>query len=614
MCFENLPIVFDEAGVPSLDENRGFGTSNGPRPPSTQDLAPDEAPGKEFVIDPVTRVAGALAFHTTVDLDERRVSTAHTQAVLFRGYELILRGRDPLEAIHISSRACGVCGGVHSTCSSMALEMSFDVTPPPLAVIARNLAEAAELLYDHCLHLFLLAGPDYSAEMVSRTNPGLWKRAQRSAAPNARIHGKVTIGEIMSGLNALRGEFVTEALEVTRAGREIVSLIYGKYPHPSAVVPAGLGTVLDRGTLNQVLARMVRLLDYAKKVATLWDDLIEFFYAADPAYRQVGVRPTNLISTGMWDEPDLYDADYRNADVWGAGRLCPPGAVVDGQLRTTQLRQVNLGIEEFVDHSFYDRWANDDGVTTAPDGAPLSPFHPWNKRTLPRPEATDWKGRYSWATAPRWDREPMESGPLARQWITVASGQVDTEFLSTTPGQLHITVPKSELPETVITWHVPDVVNAFERIRARSTHVAYCLMAGYTFLLRAFDAFRSGTTDMAVPFEVTDGVGVGFWEAGRGSLTHYCHVEDGRLANYQILTPSTWMASPRDPWGVPGPYEQAVLNTPLLEEVDDADDFVGIDILRTVRSFDPCLPCAVHLHTGAGTIVRDATSCACGAE
>src|SRR3970282_135020 len=107
-----------------------------------------------------------------------------------------------------------------------------------------------------------------------------------------------------------------------------------------------------------------------------------------------------------------------------------------------------------------------------------------------------------------------------------------------------------------------------------AVHTAYCLMTAYTFALRALDYLREGETTMATPYEVRDGIGVGFWEGGRGSLTHYCVVEDGRLANYQILTPSTWMASPQDPWGVPGPYEEAVLHTPLLEEIGDPADFV----------------------------------------
>src|SRR5207245_9988768 len=131
----------------------------------------------DFHIDPVTRVAGALAFHACVDLENDVITDAHSEAVMFRGYEVILRGRDPLEAIDISSRACGVCGGVHSVCSSMALEMAFGVAPPPLAIIARNVAEAAELLYDHCMHLFLLAAPGLSVALVRTSNPGPWQAA-----------------------------------------------------------------------------------------------------------------------------------------------------------------------------------------------------------------------------------------------------------------------------------------------------------------------------------------------------------------------------------------------------------------------------------------------------
>ena len=612
MCFENLPIVFDDQGRARLDGPLEIGLDNR-RPRSA---APPTPPRPEravsFRADPVTRVAGALAFSADVDLENRRVGRAYSEAVMFRGYELILRGRKPLEAIDISSRACGVCGGVHSTCAAMALESLAGIVPPPLAMVARGLASAAELLYDHCLHLFLLAGPDYSEVMVRRTTPGLWSLAERSLAPRAATHGKITVAEIMTGLNPLEGTLYLEALEVTRTAREVVSLIYGKYPHPSAVTAAGLGTRLDHSTLNQVLARMVRLLDYAKRVAALWDDLVEFFYEADPGYREVGVRRSNLIATGMWDDPEAYDALYGHADEWGSRRLAPPGAVVDGRLRTSRLRQLNVGIEEFVAHSFYEEW--DTGavaVKAAPDGVPLSPFHPWNKTTTPRPERREWKERYSWATEPRWDREPMEGGPLARQWVAATLGTVQTSFLSSGSGALDITIPKGTLPELVVHWDVPQVANALERNRARAVHVPYCLMVAYTYLLQAFDYLGKGETAMSRPFTVRDGVGVGFWEGGRGVLTHHCVVEDGRLANYQILTPSTWMASPRDPWDIPGPYEEAVANTPILEEVTSEDEFVGIDILRAVRSFDPCLPCAVHVSAGGVRSVHDATTCAC---
>lgn len=615
MCFENLPVRFDENGRPQLVGADGYGLD---RPPRNVSAAPLGGPPRDgtvdFSIDPVTRVAGALAFHTTVDLTERRVTSARSEAVLFRGYELILRGRDPLEAIEISSRACGVCGGVHSTCAAMALEMIYGTVPPPLGLVARNLAEAAELVYDHCLHLFLLAGPDYSQQTVQRTNPTQWRHAERTPAPNAAVHGSRTIGDIMARLNPLTGALTREALEVTRSAREIISLVYGKYPHPSAVIPGGVTVPFDRTLLNQVLARVVRLLDFAKKTATVWDDLVEFLYEVEPRNREVGVRRTNLLSTGIWDDPQVYDASYDNLDRWGAARLSPPGAVVDGELRTSRLTQIVAGMEEFVSHSYYDDWAADSPFTHAPDGTPISPYHPLNKQTLPRPDADGWRDRYSWSTAPRWDRVAMESGPLARQWMTVMAGTAQTEFMHIGAGTIELHVPEGTLPAMELQWRLPRVINALERNRARAFHVAYCLMAAYQYLLRGFDQLRLGATETSAPFTPRDGVGIGIWEAGRGTLTHHGVVEDGVLTNYQILTPSTWMASPRDPWDVPGPYEEAAVATPILEEFDDPADFVGIDLLRTIRSFDPCLPCAVHLHTGGDTIVRDATTCACGTD
>lgn len=111
-------------------------------------------------------------------------------------------------------------------------------------------------------------------------------------------------------------------------------------------------------------------------------------------------------------------------------------------------------------------------------------------------------------------------------------------------------------------------------------------------------------------------MGVGFWGAGRGWLTHHVEMDDGVVKNYQILTPSTWNASPQDPWGNPGPYEEAALNTPILENTGDPDRFRGVDILRSIRSFDPCMPCTTHMHVdGADRVVTtEVNTCACGVE
>jgi hydrogenase large subunit len=616
MCFKNLPIEFDAHGRARLrDDSQGrpFAVQS-PGADTVLDALAQGAHLREFDIDPVTRVAGALSFHTVIDLDRRRVVEARTEASLFRGYEVILRGRAPTDAIDISSRACGVCGGVHAVCAAMALEMTFGVVPPPLAVIARNLGEAAELVYDHTLHLFLLAGPDYSEVVVRRTDPALWEAAQRARAPGVEFHGVGSVGDIMRGLNPLHGALYLEALGITRSAREIASLMLGKYPHPSTIFPGGLGIAPSAEVFNAVLGRIVRLLDYAKKVAAIWNDLIEFFLAERPEYRRIGERPANLICTGIWDDPEAYDATFARASEWGERRLVTPGVIVGGELRTTSLADLNLGIEEFVDHAYYKRWEGD-RFPTDPRGAPLSPFHPWNKQTVPDPTKRSWKDKYTWGTAPRWDRETMECGPLARHWVTAVAGKLQNEFIRAVSGGLEIDLPKGELPATTLRWRIPDRPNALERNRARAYHVAYCGMAAYTFLLKAFEHVRLGRTAMSAPYTVArDAVGVGMWEAGRGMLTHHVVVEGGRIANYQIVTPSTWMASPRDPFGVPGPYEEAVLNTPLLEELTRPEDFTGIDILRAIRSFDPCMPCTVHLHAGGLVLQRDATSCACGLE
>jgi hydrogenase large subunit len=615
MCFKNLPIEFDPHGQPYLrDDKAGFAIEAADDHDSLMEAIGRSANVRDFSIDPVTRVAGALAFHLKVDLESRSILDARAVSTLFRGYEVILQGRTPTEAIDISSRACGVCGGVHATCAAMGLEMAFGVAPPPLAIIARNLGEAAELLYDHTLHLFLLAGPDYSERMVRQTNPDLWRKAENSPAPNAAWHGQRTIGDIMQGLNPLSGKLYLEAIHITRLAREVASLMLGKYPHPSTIIPAGLGTQISAETFNQVLGRIINLLDYAKKAALLWDDLINFFLETNPDYAQVGRGPANLICVGIWDDPELYDASYVNCNSWGEQRQVTPGILIDGQLRTTRLTDINLGIEEFVEHAFYEQWAGDT-FATDPLGGPLSPYHPWNKQTIPRPEPRSWKERYSWSTAPRWDREVMESGPLARHWITAVAGKVQTEFIESHPAGLNIHLPRGQQPALTLNWKIPAFPNALERNRARAYHLSYCCMVAYTNLLKGFEYLRLGHTQMAAPFTIPEeGLGVGFWEAGRGALMHYAHIQEGKLSNYQILTPSTWMASPHDPFGQPGPYEAAALNTPILEEVNDPADFKGIDILRSIRSFDPCMPCAAHMMVGDQLIVRDATSCACGVE
>jgi hydrogenase large subunit len=632
MCFKNLPIEFDAAGNATLKPGvaNPYTYVETPAPTPIED---DPARMRELFqrngavrrvdFDPVTRVAGALAFHTVVDLDSRQVLETASMATLFRGYEVILKGRDPRDAIFISSRACGVCGGVHATAAALACEMAFDIKPPPMGVVARNLLLSVEYLYDHPIHLSLLAGPDFSEPAVRETNPEIWERALNTRAPSRAVHGYEFISDIMTDLTPLTGKLYLEGLHYTRVAREAYVLIGGKYPHPQTVVPGGVSTTIDQSDLNEIMLRVIQYFDYGRKTVGIWNDIVEFFYEVNPKYRDVGSRPKNMIEPGQWDDPYVYDAKFSTADDWGRARWAPAGVLVDGELVTNSLQMMNAGVEEFVEHAFYDDWTGPGHeehykFKTDPAGNPLSPYHPWNKETIPKPGGTNWKEKYSWSTAPRWDRQAMETGAYSRLWVAAVSPNYQHgRFIHPTGTSLQVELPKAKL-NGPIEWHVPQAWGAFERDRARAYCILYTAAIAYDNLLLAQDLLRKGGPDAktSTKFKVPQDyrIGAGLWGAGRGYLTHHMVMDKGLIENYQILTPSTWMASPKDPFGNPGPYEEAVLATPLLENYEKPEDFKGIDVLRAIRSFDPCMPCTTHIHTDDRTISREIITCACGAD
>ncbi len=624
MCFRNLPVEFDSEGNAHLREGVANpyeyeSVSLEERAAKLKEIAAKNGQIRDVDFDPVTRVAGALAFHSTVDLASRKVLDTNSVATLFRGYEVILRGRDPRDAAFISSRACGVCGGVHSTAAALAIEMALDIRPPPLGIVVRNLLLSCEYLYDNPMHLFVLAGPDFSESLVRDTNPEIWEKAQRAPARFSQLHGYRTIGEIMTDLNPLSGKLYLEALEMTRVAHEAFVLIGGKYPHPETVIPGGVSTTITTTTFSEFYLRIQQFFDYAKKCIGVWDDIYDFMYDCNPDYQQCGALSPTMLDFGQWDHEDHYDASYANCNEWGVQRWSTPGAVVDGKLVTTRLTDLNVGFEEFVSHSYYEEW-KDYPFRTDPLGAPLSPYHPWNKTTIPRPGAQNWKDRYSWSTTPTWDRHTFEAGAYARIYISALAQKLpQSDFFESTGHSLRLNIGKgAKLPAMQLEWKIPKVWNAFERNRARAYAVGFNLMVTMENWVRALDLQKRGETRVHTPFEIPRNgqhIGVGFWGAGRGLLGHWCVIEDGLLANYQICTPSTINACPKTPWGEPGAYEASVLNTPILEtNFTDEKDFKGIDILRSIRSFDPCMPCTTHVMVeGTDRVVtREVTTCACG--
>jgi hydrogenase large subunit len=578
----------------------------------TREQAP--APSKQLVEmswDPITRIVGSLGIYTKIDFNERKVVECHSTSSIFRGYSLFMQGKDPRDAHFITSRICGICGDNHATCSVYTQNMAYGVQPPNVAEWILNLGEAAEYMFDHCLYQDNLVGVDFCEQMVRETNPSVLEKAEKTQAPHAAEHGYRTIADIMRALNPFSGEFYRESLQMSRMTREKFCLMEGRHVHPSTLYPGGVGTVATVQVFTDYLVRLMKYVEFMKKVVPMHDDLFDFFYEALPGYEQVGQRRVLLGCWGSFQNPDVCDYDYRHMAEWGRAMYVTPGVVVDGQLVTTSLVDINLGIRILLGSSYYEDWENEQiFVDRDPLGNPVDRRHPWNQTTIPRPQKRDFDGKYTWVMSPRWydartgDYLALDTGggPIARLWATALAGLVDIGgYVKATGQSVKIRLPKTALkPEVEFEWKIPRWSNAIERDRARTYFQAYAAAAALYFMEKALDEVRAGHTKTWNDFTVPDdAIGCGFHEAVRGVLSHHLVIRDGKIANYHPYPPTPWNASPRDVYGTPGPYEDAVQDTPIFEE-NDRDHFKGIDIMRAVRSFDPCLPCGVHMYLGDG--------------
>lgn len=575
-----------------------------PPPPST----PTQL--VEMSWDPITRIVGSLGIHTKLDFANRRVAECHSTSSIFRGYSVFMKGKDPRDAHFITSRICGICGDNHATCACYAQNMAFGCHPPAMAEWIINLGEAAEYMFDHNLYQDNLVGVDYCERMVRATNPGVYARAEKTPAPHAGLHGCSTVADIMKSLNPFEGSYYLQALEMSRLTREMFCLMEGRHVHPSTLYPGGVGTVPSVQLFNDYLVRLLKYVEFMKRIVPLHDDLFDFFYEALPGYEEVGRRRVLLGCWGSFNNPDVCDYRYETMTDWGRAMYVTPGVVVDGELITTDLVEINLGLRILLGSSFYDDWQDRETfVTHDPLGNPVDQRHPWNQTTSPKPQKRDFSGKYTWVMSPRWhdkrtgDLLPLDTGggPLARLWTTALAGKVDLGYVKATGNSVKIYLPKTiGLRDLELEWKVPRWSNALERNRARTYFQAYAAAAALFFLEKAQGELNAGRLATSVEYKVPqDGIGCGFHEAVRGVLSHHVVIRDGKIANYHPYPPTCWNASPRDSNGVPGPYEDAIQNTPLFEE-NGPETFKGIDIMRAVRSFDPCLPCGVHMYLGAG--------------
>jgi hydrogenase large subunit len=389
-------------------------------------------------------------------------------------------------------------------------------------------------------------------------------------------------------------------------------LMEGRHVHPSTLYPGGVGTVATVQLFTDYLTRLMRYVEFMKKVVPLHDDLFDFFYEALPGYEQVGQRRVLLGCWGSLNDPEYCDFKYEHMTDWGRRMFVTPGVVVDGVLVTNDLVKINVGLRILLGSSYYEDWQGQEMfVTRDPMGNPIDRRHPWNQHTIPKPQKRDFQGNYSWVMSPRWfdgkDNLALDTGggPLARLWSTALSGLVDVDYIKATGNSVVINLPRTALkPEVSFEWKIPRWSNALERNRARTYFQAYAAAAALHFCDMALSEIRKGHTKTWTEFKVPDeAVSCGFTEAVRGVLSHHMVIRGGKIANYHPYPPTPWNGSVRDIYGTPGPYEDAVQNTPIFEE-NPPENFKGIDIMRAVRSFDPCLPCGVHMYLGEGKVLN----------
>jgi hydrogenase large subunit len=564
--------------------------------------------------DPITRIVGSLGIFTKIDFDNRQVAECHSTSSIFRGYSIFMKGKDPRDAHFITSRICGICGDNHATCATYAQNMAFGVRPPALGEWIVNLGEAAEYMFDHNIFQDNLVGVDFCEQMVKETNPSVYSKAEKTAAPHSNLHGFRTIADIMKALNPFTGSFYREALQMSRMTREMFCLMEGRHVHPSTLYPGGVGTVPTIQLFTDYLVRLMKYVEFMKKVVPLHDDLFDFFYDALPGYEEVGRRRVLLGCWGSFNNPAVCDYTYNKMTDWGRAMYVTPGVVVDDKLVTTDLVDINLNIRILLGSSYYDGWENGEKfVPNDPLGNPVDQNHPWNQTTIPRPQKRNFAGKYTWVMSPRWfdkrtgDHLALDTGggPIARLWATALAGLVDIGYIKATGRSVKMYLPKTtSLPEVEFEWKIPKWSNAIERDRARTYFQVYAAAAALYFVEQALSELHAGRTRTWSEFTVPqDAIGCGFHEAVRGVLSHHVVIRDGKIANYHPYPPTPWNANPRDIYGTPGPYEDAVQNTPIFEE-NGPDKFKGIDIMRAVRSFDPCLPCGVHMYLGNGKVLE----------
>ena len=542
---------------------------------------------KRIIIDPITRIEGHLRIEVEID-DQNVIRNAWSSITLWRGIETILKGRDPRDAGLMTQRFCGVCTYVHYEASILACEDAFGVKPPPNARIARNLIGSSLYLTDHIMHFYHLHGLDW-VDVVSALNADPKKAVEMARAYSStpyncsethykavqeRLTKFVKSGRLGPFANAYWGNasyrlppeanliivsHYLDALQISKVGAQMMAIVGGKNPHPQSLVVGGVSSgmdLFDAERLGQFLFRFKEMKNFVE-TAYLPDVLLAATYYKEEGLKGIGGGVKNYLCYGGFP----LDDDWNKT-------LFPRGVVRNRDL-AKPMKLDEEKITEEVTHAWYKA---------------AGPQHPYKGTTEPEYTGYDQNGnlkgddKYSWCKAPRYENLPHEVGPLARMIVGYAQGHTEIK------GLVDSTLKKTGLPATVL-------FSTLGRTAARALETK--MIADHTeeWVNELIGNIKKGDTRTWTRCDVPakPAQGRGMTEPPRGALGHWIRIENGVIANYQAVVPSTWNCSPRDASGLRGPYEESLIGTKLAK----ADQ--PLEIIRTIHSFDPCMACAVHM-------------------
>ncbi len=534
--------------------------------------------GKRIIVDPITRIEGHLRIE--VEVEGGKVVDAWSSGQMFRGIEMILKGRDPRDAHHFVQRSCGVCTYVHAIASVRAVDDAFKVKIPKNARLIRNMLHGGQYLHDHLVHFYHLHALDW-VDIVSalKADPKA-TAALADSVSGAKVGGAVYFKQVQDRLktfvnsgqlgpfanaywghpaykltpeaNLMASAHYIEALRLQARTARLHAIFGGKNPHPQSLVVGGVSCQnnLTADHIAEFLYVAKETQDFVKNVYL--PDLL----AVASFYKDWGAigGTTNFVAYG----------DFPQTDQEPESLYLPRGAVMKRDLAKVKMVD-QTKITEDVTRSWYEK------------GSPKHPYEGETKPLADDPKYNPTKGKYSWIKAPRYDGASCEVGPLARVLVAYGKGHKDIKPL-VDKALTQLSIPASALFSTL------------GRTAARAIETVAVGDALQEWTMELVENIKSGDTKTYEPHEIPEsGRGFALNDVPRGALGHWVEVKDKKIKNYQYVVPSTWNLGPRDGKGQRSPVEEALIGTPV------ADAKQPLEILRTVHSFDPCIACAVHV-------------------